>query len=47
MDMKLYEGKSFTRPPNYGVENAKHLSPQSQTSRAATGYREWVKDFDG
>lgn len=47
IDMKLYEGKIFTRPPNYGVENAKHLSPQSQTSRAATGYREWVKDFDG
>lgn len=47
IDLKLYEGKTFKRPPNYGVENAKHLSPQSQTSRAATGYREWVKDFDG
>ena len=28
IDMKLYAGKTFTRPPNYGVENAKHLSPQ-------------------
>ena len=46
IDLKLYEGKTFTRPPNYGVENAKHLSPQSQTSRAATGYREWVTDYD-
>lgn len=47
IDSKLYEGKTFKRPPNYGVENAKHLLPQSQTSRAATGYREWVEDFDG
>ena len=47
MDMKLYEGKTFTRPPNYGVENAKHLSPQSQTSRAATSSRDWVKNYDG
>jgi arylsulfatase A-like enzyme len=46
IDLKLYEGRRFTRPPNHGVENAKHLSPQSQTSRAATGYREWVTDFD-
>ncbi len=46
IDLKLYEGKKFTRPPNYGVENAKHLSPQSKTSRAATGYREWVNDYD-
>ena len=30
IDLKLYEGKTFTRPPNYGVENAKHLSPQVQ-----------------
>jgi arylsulfatase A-like enzyme len=45
-DLKLYEGKKFTRPPNYGVENAKHLSPQSKTSRAATKYREWVNDYD-
>ena len=46
IDMKLYEGKTFKRPVNYGVENAKHLSEQSQTSRAATGYREWVNDYD-
>ena len=47
IDMKLYEGKTFTRPPNYGVEKGTHLSPQVHTSRAATSYREWVKDFDG
>ncbi len=46
IDLKLYEGKSFKRPANYGVEHAKHLSPQSQTSRAATDYREWVQDYD-
>lgn len=46
IDLKLYEGKTFTRPANYGVENAKHLSPQSQTSRAATNYREWINDYD-
>ena len=46
IDMKLYEGKTFKRPVNYGVENGKHLSQQSQTSRAATGYREWVNDYD-
>jgi arylsulfatase A-like enzyme len=46
IDRKLYEGKSFTRPPNYGVEKGTHLSPQALTSRAATGYREWVNDFD-
>jgi arylsulfatase A-like enzyme len=46
IDMKLYEGKTFTRAANYGVENGKHLSPQVHTSRAATSYREWVTDYD-
>jgi len=46
IDLKLYAGKTFTRPPNYGLEKGTHLSPQVHTSRAATGYREWVKDFD-
>ena len=46
IDMKLYEGRTFTRPQNYGVENGKHLSPQVHTSRAATAYREWVNDYD-
>ena len=36
IDMKLYEGKTFTRPANYGVEKGTHLSPQVHTSRAAT-----------
>lgn len=46
IDMKHYEGKKFTRPANYGVENGRHLSAQVHTSRAATGYREWVDDYD-
>jgi arylsulfatase A-like enzyme len=47
IDLKLYESKKvFTRPLNYGVENGKHLSVQVHTSRAATGYREWVNDYD-
>lgn len=47
VDLKLYESKTtFTRPPNYGVEKGTHLSPQVHTSRAATKYREWVKDYD-
>lgn len=47
IDLKLYESrKTFTRPPNYGVANGKHLSPQVWTSRAATDYREWVNDYD-
>jgi arylsulfatase A-like enzyme len=46
IDSKLYEGKTFARPPNYGVEHARHLSRQSQTSRAATSYREWINDYD-
>lgn len=47
MDLKLYEAKKeFSRPGNYGVENGRHLSAQVHTSRAATGYREWVKDYD-
>ena len=47
IDLKLYESKkTFSRPPNYGVDNGKHLSPQVWTSRAATDYREWINDYD-
>ncbi len=46
IDLKLYEGKKFTRPANFDVDNGKHLSPQVHTSRAANNYREWVNDFD-
>ncbi len=45
-DAKLYAGKTFTRPPNYGVEKGRHLSAQARTSRAATGYREWINAYD-
>ncbi len=46
IDLELYEGKTFTRPPNYGVENGNHLSPQSRTSRAATTFGDWGNDYD-
>jgi arylsulfatase A-like enzyme len=46
-DIQRYAGrKAFARPANYGGENGKHLSPQARTSRAATGYRQWVTDYD-
>jgi arylsulfatase A-like enzyme len=47
LDLALYpEGKTFPRPTNFGKDHAKHLSEQSQTSRAATAYREWINDYD-
>lgn len=47
LDLALYPaGKTFPRPANYGKDHAKHLSEQSQSSRAATDYREWIKDYD-
>jgi len=45
-DAKLYAGRQFKRPPNYGVENGRHLAAQARTSRAATGYREWINNYD-
>lgn len=47
VDLKKYEHiKTFTRPLNFGVDNAAHLSPQSQTGRQAQRYREWVNNYD-
>ncbi|WP_397571111.1 sulfatase [Schlesneria sp. T3-172] len=47
LDLARYERKTeFARPANYGMENGRHLSPQSQTSRAATSYREWITKYD-
>ncbi|MFZ5831755.1 MAG: sulfatase-like hydrolase/transferase, partial [Planctomycetota bacterium] len=46
LDIPRYEGRTYKRPANYGVENGRHLSPQVHTSRAATSYREWVNDYD-
>jgi arylsulfatase A-like enzyme len=45
-DTKPYSGRKFTRPPNHGVEKGRHLSAQSRASRAATGYREWINNYD-
>jgi arylsulfatase A-like enzyme len=48
IDLERYpEGKPFPRPANYGGEHGKHLSAQAHTSRATTGYREWIVDYDG
>jgi arylsulfatase A-like enzyme len=44
LDMKLYQGKSFTRPANHGVERAAHLSPQAKTSRAFLTGARWAED---
>lgn len=46
IDLKLYAGRKFTRPSNFGVEHAQHLSAQVKTSRAWNEYREWVNDYD-
>jgi arylsulfatase A-like enzyme len=47
IDLKLYEGKTFTLPSNYGAENRKHLSPQAQKSRAAAVFhKEWGPGYD-
>ena len=46
VDLALYEGKTVSKPFNYGVENGLHLSSQVHTSRAATGYREWINDYE-
>ncbi|VGO18083.1 sulfatase family protein [Pontiella sulfatireligans] len=47
IDLKLYESvKIFKRPANFGVDNAAHLSPQSQTGRQAKIYRDWVNNYD-
>lgn len=46
VDMRLYQDREVHPPANYGVTNGTHLSSQSQTSRAAKGYREWVEDYE-
>lgn len=38
----VYEGTTYIKPANYGVENAAHLSPQSKTGRQFKAYRFWV-----
>ncbi len=45
IDLALYNGKQFSPPVNFGVENAAYLSPQVRTSRAYTSYRFWVDDY--
>ncbi len=46
IDAQLYVNRAVTPPPNHGVANGRHLSPQVHTSRAATGYREWVNAYE-
>lgn len=45
----VYEGKSFTKPDNFGREHGKHFSEQSRHGRQYTRFEEWDydKDYDG
>lgn len=40
----IYQGKTFTKPANYGREYAKHLAPQSKTGRQYVRFHEWKYD---
>lgn len=38
---EVYEGKSFTKPENYGRENGEHFSIQSRQGRQYIRFHEW------
>lgn len=38
---KVYEGKTYKKPENYGAENAQHLSPQAKSGRQYKSYNFW------
>lgn len=40
----VYEGKTFTKPANYGRESGKHLSQQSKQGRQYPRFEEWGYD---
>jgi arylsulfatase A-like enzyme len=42
----IYEGKTFTKPANYGREAGKHLSEQSKQGRQYPRFEEWDYDKD-
>jgi len=42
----VYEGKSFTKPDNFGRENGKHFSKQSRQGRQYARFVDWKYDTD-
>ncbi|PAY19019.1 acetylglucosamine-6-sulfatase [Rhodopirellula sp. SM50] len=42
----VYEGKTFTKPANFGREFAEHLSPQSKAGRQYPRFTQWNYDTD-
>ncbi|MCK0157298.1 sulfatase [Cellulophaga sp. F20128] len=42
----IYQGKTFTKPGNFGREYAKHLSEQSKSGRQYPRFTEWHYDTD-
>ncbi len=43
---KIYRGKKFTKPENYGREKGEHFSKQSRRGRQYPRFREWGYDKD-
>lgn len=37
----VYKGTNYTKPKNYGAENAEHLAPQAKTGRQYKSYTFW------
>lgn len=46
---KVYAGKSFTKPANYGRQHGEHFSKQSRQGRQFARFTQWDydKDYDG
>lgn len=46
---RVYAGKQFAKPQNFGRENGTHLSPQSKMGRQYPRFVDWNydKDYDG
>ncbi|CAM4214877.1 sulfatase [Zobellia roscoffensis] len=38
---EVYEGQTYKKPDNYGVENATHLAPQAKSGRQYNSYDFW------
>ena len=43
---KVYAGKKFTKPENFGREFSEHLAPQSKTGRQYARFTQWKYDTD-
>ncbi|MBB3209302.1 arylsulfatase A-like enzyme [Rhodopirellula rubra] len=42
----VYDGKTFTKPANFGREYSEHLSPQSKMGRQYPRFHDWKYDTD-